>query len=264
MSKKKILNWLFPLSAGLILYLGWSLFKVIGKQEDWVLPWPGQILNALFFEEFDTLMGAAIQTGTSALVGFMFSVAVGITLSMLLASAQWIRQMWYPWVVFFQMVPVIVLAPIFVLWMGQGLPSIVAITFMITFFPIVANTTMGLVSTDKNLIDLFTTLNASRGAEIAMLRVPFALPYFLTGLKISGTLAPIGALVGDFYAGEASGGKGGLGYLVVSYSSQLEIAALFATALVACLLGFLFVASVNYLHWLLLHNWHASAIREES
>ncbi|MFW6354757.1 MAG: ABC transporter permease, partial [Verrucomicrobiota bacterium] len=154
--------------------------------------------------------------------------------------------------------------PIFVLWYGQGLPSIVAITFMITFFPIVANTTMGLVSTDRQLIDLFTTLNASPRTEVMLQRVPFALPYFLTGLKISGTLAPIGALVGDFYAGEASGGRGGLGYLVVSYSSQLETAALFATALVACLLGFFFVFGVTYLHWALLHNWHESAVQEES
>ncbi|MBC2607942.1 ABC transporter permease [Pelagicoccus albus] len=261
--QKRLLNWMLPVAGGLILYLIWILFKVIGGQEDWILPWPGQILAAIG-EEFSILMGAAIQTGASALVGFLFSIVVGIGLSVLLASAQWVRTMWYPWVIFFQMVPVIVLAPIFVLWYGQGLPSIVAITFMITFFPIVANTTMGLVSTDKNLIDLFTTLNASTQAEVFMLRVPFALPYFLTGLKISGTLAPIGALVGDFYAGEASGGKGGLGYLVVSYSSQLETAALFATALVACLLGFVFVSGVNYLHWLLLHNWHESAIRRET
>lgn len=259
---KKLLNWFFPIIAGLIIYGIWILFKTVGGQEDWILPWPGQIVTAIR-EEFDTLWSAAVQTGGAALVGFLFSVCVGCILSMLLSSAQWIRRMWYPWVVFFQMVPVIVLAPIFVLWFGQGLPSIVAITFMITFFPIVANTTMGLVSTDKNLIDLFTTLNADTKTEIFSLRVPFAMPYFLTGLKISGTLAPIGALVGDFYAGEASGGKGGLGYLVVSYSSQLEIAALFATALVACLLGFVFVSSVNYLHWLLLHNWHESAVKED-
>lgn len=259
---KKFLPWLYPLVAGLILYTAWILFKAVGKQEDWILPWPGQILDALI-EEWGTLSNAALTTGGSALIGFACAVVVGCLLSMLLASAAWIRRMWYPWVVFFQMVPVIVLAPIFVLWFGQGLPSIVAITFMITFFPIVANTTMGLVSTDKNLIDLFTTLNADKRTEIALLRVPFALPYFLTGLKISGTLAPIGALVGDFYAGESSGGRGGLGYLVVAYSSQFEIAALFATALVACLLGFVFVSGVNYLHWALLHNWHESAIREE-
>ena len=262
MTKSTLLR-LFPIGGGILLYLGWILVKWWGDQPDWFLPWPRQIVGA-FFDEFDTLLNAATQTGTAALVGFLFSVGVGVVISMLLASAAWIRRMWYPWVVFFQIVPVLVLAPIFVLWFGQGLPSIVAITFMITFFPIVANTTMGLISTDKNLLDLFTTLNASRRAEIALLRVPFALPYFLTGLKISGTLAPIGALVGDFYAGGSSGGQGGLGYLVVVYSAQAKTSALFATALVACLLGFVFVFSVNYLHWLLLHHWHESAIREET
>ena len=100
-----------------------------------------------------------------------------------------------------QMTPVIILAPIFVLWLGQGLPRIVAITFMICFFPVVANTTMGFISADRNHRELFAVCGATRWQELRHLRIPAAMPYFLTGVKIAGTLAPIGAITGDFLAG---------------------------------------------------------------
>jgi NitT/TauT family transport system permease protein len=129
---------------------------------------------------------------------------------------------------------------------------------MIGFFPVVANTTMGLVSTDRNLLDLFKMSNATKMQEILHLRVPFAMPYFLTGMKIAGTLAPIGAIAGDLFAGSSQGGVGGIGYMVILYNSQLKIPELFATALVACMLGFVFVGCVNWLHWFLLKNWHES------
>jgi len=184
-------------------------------------------------------------------------------LSMFLALSLRIKESLYPFVLILQMTPVIILAPIFVLWLGQGLPSIVAITFMICFFPIVANTTMGFMSVERNLRELFVMCNATRGQEIRYLRVPAAMPYFLTGMKIAGTLAPIGAITGDFLAGSAQNGVGGLGFMTITYFSQLKTPALFATGMVACLLGFLFVLGVNGLHWLLLHQWHDSMVRKE-
>ena len=161
------------------------------------------------------------------------------------------------------MMPVTILAPIFVLWLGQGLPSIVAITFVIGFFPVVANTTMGFISVDRNLRELFLMCSATRAQEVRYLRIPGAMPYFLTGMKIAGTLAPIGAIVGDFLAGSAQGGVGGIGYMTISYFSQLKTPALFATGLVACVMGFLFVGGVNWLHWRLLHSWHDSMVKKE-
>jgi NitT/TauT family transport system permease protein len=176
----------------------------------------------------------------------------------------WVKHSLYPWVLVLQMTPVVVLAPIFVLWIGQGLPSITAITFMIGFFPVVANTTMGLISTDRNLIDLFEMSNATKSQEILYLRVPYAMPYFLTGMKIAGTLAPIGAISGDLFAGSSQGGVGGIGFMVILYNSQLKIPELFATAFVACFLGFLFVGAVNWLHWFLLKDWHDSSRKIEN
>jgi NitT/TauT family transport system permease protein len=156
------------------------------------------------------------------------------------------------------MTPVIVVAPILVLWVGAGLKSVVVITFLICFFPIVVNTTQGLISTDRELVDLFRMWRTSKLQELFHLRVPAALPYFFTGLRIAATLAPIGALVGDYTAGSSAGDGGGLGFQAVIYSSQAKYPALFATAAVTCALGFIFVAVVIGTSWLVLRHLHDS------
>lgn len=106
------------------------------------------------------------------------------------------------------MTPVIVLASIIVLWAGPGLPGIVTVTFLISFFPIVVNTTQGLLSTDAHLVDLFRTYDATPLQELWRLRLPSAMPYSLAGLRIAATLAPIGAIFGEYLVGNASGGTG--------------------------------------------------------
>jgi NitT/TauT family transport system permease protein len=104
---------------------------------------------------------------------------------------------------------------------------------------------------------------ATRAQEIRYLRIPAAMPYFLTGMKIAGTLAPIGAITGDFLAGSAQNGVGGIGFMTIAYFSQLRTPELFATGMVACLLGFLFVGGVNLLAWFVLHQWHESMVRKD-
>jgi NitT/TauT family transport system permease protein len=154
------------------------------------------------------------------------------------------------------MIPVVVLVPIFVIWFHAGLRSITAIAFMISFFPVVASTTLGLVSTDRGLLELFTVLEATKTQEIFRLRLPYALPYFLSGVKIAATLAPIGAISGEFLAGTT---PDSLGYLLLIYRSDPgKMPEVFAIALVACLLGFVFVGAVRWLSWVLLHQWHES------
>jgi len=162
------------------------------------------------------------------------------------------------------MTPIIVFAPILVLWVGAGMKSVVVITFLICFFPLVVNTTQGLVSTDRTLLELFRLYRASRWQELWLLRVPSALPYFFAGLRIAATLAPIGALVGDYTAGSSGNDGGGLGFLTLIYSSQAKYAALFATAAITCILGFVLVAAVVSLSWLALHRWHDSYERADT
>jgi NitT/TauT family transport system permease protein len=155
------------------------------------------------------------------------------------------------------MVPVVVMIPIFVIWWGAGLPSITAIAFIIAFFPVVASTTLGLVSTDRAQLDLFTVLQANKVQEIFLLRLPSALPHFLSGVKIAATLAPIGAITGEFLAGT---NPNTLGYLLIVYSRNPgKMPEVFAVAFVSYLLGLLFVVTVQWLSGRLLRHWHESA-----
>jgi len=170
----------------------------------------------------------------------------------------------YPYLMLLQMTPIIIFAPILVLWVGPGLHSVVVITFLICFFPLVVNSTQGLISTDRNLVELFRMYRASRAQEILRLRVPAAFPYFFTGLRIAATLAPIGALVGDYTAGSSAGDGGGLGFQAIIFSSQAKYPALFATAAITCVLGFIFVAFVISLSWLVMHKWHDSYERADA
>jgi NitT/TauT family transport system permease protein len=254
---KRHLPWILPLAAGIFLLALWYAVKAAFGIASFILPSPDEIVRAGWHERH-SLLSSALLTGRGALLGFLAAVAGGFLLSVAIGFSRRLKQAFYPYILILQMTPVIILAPIFVLWLGQGLPAIVAITFMICFFPIVANTTLGFLSVDRGLLELFAMSRASRWQEFRYLRIPSALPYFLTGVKIAGTLAPIGAITGDFLAGSAQNGVGGIGFMTIAYFSQLKIPALFATGAVACLLGFIFVGSITLLHWLALRRWHES------
>ena len=260
--KRRALSLIQPALTGVVLVALWYAVKRIFVIPTFVLPSPDEVLSAAWMERA-VLWSAVLVTVQGALLGFLAAVGVGFLLAMALGFSPPIKASFYPYVLIMQMMPVTILAPVFVLWLGQGLPSIVAITFMIGFFPVVANTTMGFISVDRNLRELFLMCKATRAQEVRYLRIPGAMPYFLTGMKIAGTLAPIGAIVGDFLAGSAKNGVGGIGYMTISYFSQLKTPALFATGLVACLMGFVFVGGVNWLHWRLLHSWHDSMVKKE-
>lgn len=256
------LNWLLPLITGFFMIGIWYGIKLINDIPYYILPSPDEIIYAGIREK-DILFKAAQETIVGAVIGFISAGSIGFALALILSSSPWIKASLYPWILFLQMIPVIVMVPLFVLWLGPGLPSVATITFMIGFFPIVANTTQGLISTEKNMVDLFTLYNANKLQEIFFLRVPHSLPYFFTGLKIAASLAIIGALTGEIFAGSASG-SGGLGFMVVVYNSQLKIPELFATAIVACALGFIFVSTVLVLNWYLLRHWHESVLHKDS
>lgn len=222
-----------------------------------MLPKPHEVVIAAF-DHRDQLLPATASTAKGALVGFTAAVVVSVGLALLLSLSTLIRASFFPYLMVLQMTPIIVIAPILLIWVGQGLISVAIITFLISFFPLVVNTTQGLVSTDRNLVDLFKMSRATRWQEIVHLRLPAALPYFFTGLRISAILAPIGAVVGDFFAGNAAGGVGGLGFMTVIYSANLDTPALFATAAICCALGFALVAMVYLANWLCLRHWHDS------
>ncbi len=256
--------WLLPLATGLLVIALWYLIHAsLSSDRRFLLPPPHAVLAA-FQEQGPTLWRAALNTSQGALLGFSAAVLSSIGLAVLLSLTPLVRASLYPYLMMLQMTPVIVLAPILVLWVGPGLASVSVITFLICFFPMVVNNTQGLISTDRHLVEFFRMCRASRAQELLLLRLPAALPYFFTGLRIAATLAAIGAIVGDFTAGNAAGDGGGLGFLTIIYSSQFKMAALYATALTGCALGFVFVGSVFFLSWLFLHRWHDAYHRPDA
>jgi NitT/TauT family transport system permease protein len=260
---RKFSNFLLPALSGALFAGLWQLAcALLDDEHRYLLPAPLAVMRALH-TEWPRLSHAALNTGKGALLGFALAVVVGFLLALALASARWVRASLYPYLMILQMTPVIVFAPMLVIWVGPGLPSVTVITFLICFFPLVVNTTQGLVSADRNLVELFQMYRATRWQETWRLRVPAALPYFFTGLRIAATLAPIGALVGDYTAGSSAGDGGGLGFRTIIYSANAQYPALFATAAVTCALGFVLVAGVLALSRLALGRWHDSYARRD-
>jgi NitT/TauT family transport system permease protein len=260
---RSALRLILPILSGAVFLGAWyGIHHGLSEDSRFLLPTPQAVIGALR-ENADALGRATLNTTEGALLGFLTAVVVSALAAILLSLSSLIRASLYPYLMALQMTPVIVVAPILVLWVGAGIKSVVVITFLICFFPIVVNTTQGLISTDRAHVDLFRMWRTSRWQQLIYLRIPAALPYFFTGLRIAATLAPIGALVGDYTAGSSAGDGGGLGFQAVIYSSQAKYAALFATAGVTCALGFLFVAIVVGLSSLTLRQWHESYERRD-
>jgi NitT/TauT family transport system permease protein len=257
-----LLLWGLPVLTGLLVIGLWYAARGLFGVSEWLLPMPHEILGALV-KEHARLLAAAGNTAVGALAGFLLAGATGFGLALVLGLSRPMRAGLYPWLLVLQMTPVIVLTPLIQLWIGSGLPGIIAVTWLISFFPIMVNTAQGLLSTDMNHVALFRMANATRAQELFLLRVPAAMPYFLTGLRIAAALAPVGAIFGEYMVGNAAGGTGGLGFLVYSYNTKIMIPALFATGLASCLLGFIFVAAVSLLNWAVLHKWHDSFDRDD-
>jgi NitT/TauT family transport system permease protein len=222
---------------------------------EWVprflLPAPSRVAETLWVDR-EYLGGKMLETALAAVLGFGFSAVVGLTIAVALSSARWVQRAFYPYAVFFQTVPIIAIAPLLVIWLGFGLPTIVASAFIASVFPVIANALAGLLSTDPALRDLFRLYGATGWSTLLKLRLPFALPSILTGLRVAGGLAVIGAIVGEFIGG------GGLGDVVEVAKTQQRIDQVFAAVLLAALLGLALFAAINLASRLALRNWHAS------
>lgn len=252
------LTLLAPIVTGLLLLGLWQLLHhSLSPERQYLVPAPARVAAA-FSENRAELLSGALTTASGAALGLLGAVALGYALSITLALSKLTRAALFPYLMALQMMPIIVFAPILVLVIDASLARVSIITFLICFFPLVVNTTQGLLSVDPQLLDFFRLSKASRLDEFRRLRIPAAQPYFFTGLRIAATLAPIGAIVGDYTAGNAQSGTAGLGFQIVLTSSRFQMPQLYATALTGCALGFAFVAIVVALQRLALHRWHDS------
>ncbi|QRO02080.1 ABC transporter permease [Archangium violaceum] len=248
---------LAPLAALVILLVLWESVTRLLSIPVWLLP-PPSAIAAAGAHDASTLLGAAITTGRSALVGFGLSAVVGVLAAIVLASSRLLERALYPYTLFLQTVPIVAVAPLLVLWFGPGARAVAISSFIVSLFPVIANTLSGLRSVEPPLRDLFRLYGARRLARLWKLELPASLPHLFTGLRIASGLAVIGAIVGEFVAG-FSEDAAGLGILVLSAYRQLRTDLLFAAVLAASVLGLVLFGAVSLTGSRLLRRWHPSA-----
>lgn len=259
----KFLNiWIPPLITFALFMLFWQYGTQFFQVPSYLLPTPTDIFEAAR-ENWVNLKNAVMRSITEALVGFILSTIVGIVGAVLMASSKLLERSLYPYAILLQTIPIVAIAPIIVIWFGSGMNAIVIIAFTIGFFPMLSNTLIGLNSTDDGMINLLKLYQASKWEILWKVRIPAALPYIMAGLKISCTLAIVGAIVGEYIAG-IGGGDGGLGYAITVASSRMETAYLFACGISASVLGIVFFLLVNLFSKVMLGSWHESEMKKQN
>ncbi len=223
----------------------------------YVVPAPSSVLGAAV-ENAGALSRGFWLTSLGAITGFLLSAVVGVGVAVILAASRTLERAFYPFTVFLQTVPLVTVAPLLVIWFGYGLRPVIVSAFVVSLFPVIANTLTGLRSVDPNLRDLFRLYGASPSAMLFKLELPAALPSMFTGFRISAGLAVIGAIVGEFFTSYADD-NAGLGVLVTSWLKQYHTDRVFAAVALASVLGLILFSAVNGASALLLRHWHASA-----
>jgi len=244
---------LYP-AAFLFLVLGlWQMSEWIWDIPKIMLPSPLEIASVSLGRYDDLLMAAGI-TAWAAFVGFLVALVLGTAMALWFSLSVTARRGVYPYMIFLQTVPIVAIAPLIIIWFGSGLNSIVVIVAIISLFPIVTNVTTGLMSVDAGLLDLMELYQANRWQVLFKLRLPHAVPYLLTGAKISSGLTIVGAVVGEYMAGHGIDNPG-LGYYIFMSSHAFQMEMLFASIFLSTLLGVAMVGSVSLLSRTLLTRW---------
>lgn len=242
---------LVPLVPLVVFAAAAELAVRMGAVKDYILPAPSQVVEAFITNRAD-LVAAMVETGGAALAGLALSFVAGFLIALALSTSAFLRRAFLPYAVFFQTVPVIAIAPLLVIWFGFGMPTVIASAFIVSIFPIIASSLLGLQSTDPALLDLFRLYSATRWDVVFRLRIPYAAPQIFSGLRIAAGLAVIGAIVGEFIGG------GGLGSIVDAARTQQRIDLVFAAVLLSSVFGLVIQGAVNWVAWLALRRWHAS------
>ena len=259
---KRALNILVPLIFGMIVLAFWEWAVAVKHIPPYVLPAPSAIVQALA-DNFSSLMASLWSTLTVTLEGFAAALICGVALAIAFSQSKLIERALYPYAVVLQVTPVVAIAPLILIWVGfEHINAALAlIAALVAFFPILSNTTLGLKSADFNLVDLMRLYGVTRWQILWRLRLPSALPYLLSAMKIAGGLALIDAVVAEFVAG--SGTATGLAWRIVEAGNRLEVATMFAALALLALLGIAVFAAFSLLEWALLHRWHESALRQQ-
>jgi NitT/TauT family transport system permease protein len=251
-----------PVVIGIVMLAAWEAIVRIKGIPHYILPGPILIAQTLW-NDWATLSESLLITLRITFAALIAAVTVGVSLAIIFTQSKWLEKSLFPYAVILQVTPVVSIAPLIIIWVGDINLSLLICAWIVAFFPILSNTILGLNSADHNLINLFQLYRASRWQTLRYLRLPAALPYFLGGLKISGGLALIGAVVAEFVAG-TGGSASGLAYRILESGYRLQIPRMFAALLLISLSGIAIFFLTSWISYLLLRHWHESAIRREN
>jgi len=261
-NRERIAKWVLPVVVIAFAIFMWDRVVVWNDIPHYILPGPGLVITTLI-ADWGMLSSALVVTLKITLAALSVAVIGGVGLAILFTQSRYFEMSFYPFAVILQVTPVVSIAPLIFIYVENRLAGLLLCAWIVAFFPILSNTTLGLNSTDHNLRDLYKIYGATRWQRLRYLQLPTALPYFLGGLRIAGGLSLIGAVVAEYVAG--TGGIGsGLAFRILEAGYRLNIPRMFAALLLIAATGVVIFTAASLLSHALLHKWHESAIKRES
>jgi NitT/TauT family transport system permease protein len=259
--RESALRVLLPVLVLALGILAWDLVVRLNGIPPYVLPGPGLVASTLV-ADWTVLSGSLLVTLATTFEGLALAILGGVGLAVLFNQSRVLEYALYPYAVILQVTPIVAIAPLLLIYLPQP-AAVLACAWIVAFFPVLANTTLGLASVDHNLTSLFELYGASRWQILRRLKLPAALPHMLGGIRIAGGLALIGAVVAEIAAGTAGAGSG-LAYRIVESGYRLNIPRLFAALLLLSIAGILIFFCLSFVNHLALRRWHESAVARDA
>jgi len=252
-----------PIAMLGLLITVWQVYVTVAEVPHYILPRPSAVYDALI-KDWPILSRSLLVTLKTTFSALGIALVGGAALAILMAQSRWVELAIFPYAVILQVTPIVAIAPLIIIWTYPSTQTALLIcAWIVAFFPILSNTTQGLKSVDHNLLNLFDLYDAGQWKTLIHLKIPSALPYFLAGLRIAGGLSLIAAVVAEFAAG-SSGRSSGLAFRILESGFRMNTARLFAALMLLTLTGVLIYFATSLISYLLLRNWHESAVRREN
>jgi NitT/TauT family transport system permease protein len=251
-----------PIVMLALLIAAWHFYVTLNEVPHYILPGPLLVFQSLI-DDWPILFRALLVTVEITFSALALALVGGVAIAIVMSQSRLAELAIYPYAVILQVTPIVAVAPLIIIYAPTTHAALLICAFLVAFFPVLSNTIQGLKSTDHNLLNLFQLYGATRLQTLTLLKIPNALPYFLTGLKIAGGLALIAAVVAEFVAGSA-GADSGLAFRLLESQFRLNIPRLYAALLLLSLTGVLIFFATSLISYLLLRKWHESAVRREN
>jgi NitT/TauT family transport system permease protein len=258
---ESVARWALPLTVVIMTLLLWNWFSNSTSTRGMIFPAPPKVW-ARFIADYQMLFASLWVTLKITFMALSIAIIGGVALAILFTQSRFAELVFFPYAVVLQVTPIVSIAPLIFIYVQDPLARVLICAWIVAFFPILSNTTLGLKSTDSNLRDLYAIYGASWWQSLLFLQLPSAMPYFLGGLRIAGGLALIGAIVAEYVAG-ISGSGSGLAFRILEASYRLNYPRMFAALIMIAVVGVIIFAATTFISWFFLRKWHESALSRE-